>query len=615
VIDVSGNFRAATRLGLKSIGAPFAILDASDGQEGSNWSRLLTDMRTLVVCRDVGEIASSFHQIQTCVDQGLFVLGIFDYELGYGLHKRLAKNLRDRGPLFRAVAFSSCELMKAEDIEELLSTLDGSVDSPAGIADLTQGVTEREYISAVERIQEYIDAGDCYQANFTFQLAFDYFGSPAHLYSRIRDRQKVGFGALIALPSEFILSFSPELFVRRHGNTLTVKPMKGTIRRGKDAAGDAALHALLLDSEKDRAEHIMIVDLLRNDLGRVAHTGSVNVERLFEVETYRTLMQMTSTITAEASASTSLHEIFSALFPCGSVTGAPKIRCMEIIADAETAPRGVYCGAIGYIDPGGDFCFNVPIRTLVLDDRGRGTLGIGSGITHDSDPRSEYAECTLKGQFLTGADPGFQLIESLRGEKHAFPDMERHLERLALSARYFGFACDTSTVRAALVEHARTNVLLPSKTRVLLGKDGAISIDSSSLVAEFEPQRVLISQSPTYSEDLLLRHKTTSRQLYDRELIRANTAACFDVLFFNERAELTEGARSNIFLHIDGRWLTPPTSCGALPGTTRAKVLADPAYGATEQVLYRDDLHNADRILLTNAVRGVVDVTLDSDRN
>jgi para-aminobenzoate synthetase/4-amino-4-deoxychorismate lyase len=600
-----------TRPDLKA--TPFAILDASDGDETSRWSRLLTDMHALVVCHDVGQIASCFQQIQACLDRGLFVLGIFNYELGYGLHKPLANNLRDGRPLFRAAAFRSCELMKARDIEELLSALAGSNEAPAGVAALTQRVTEREYLDAVERIQRYIDAGDCYQANFTFQLAFDYFGTPAHLYARIRKRQTVGYGALIALPGEFILSFSPELFMRRQKNTLTVKPMKGTIQRDKNATRDAALRALLLNSEKDRAEHIMIVDLLRNDLGRVAQTGSVRVERFLDVETYQTLMQMTSTIAADIPANTSLYEIFKALFPCGSVTGAPKIRCMEIIADSEKEPRGIYCGAIGYIDPGGDFCFNVPIRTLILDDRGRGTLGIGSGITHDSDPHGEFAECTLKARFLTGADPGFQLIESLRGERHEFPDIERHLERLGVSARHFGFKFDSPTVRAALLEHARSSVLFPSKTRLLLGRDGAISMESSSLAGESGSQKVLISDSCTDSHDSLLRHKTTARHLYDSELTRANAATCFDVLFFNEREELTEGARSNVFLHIGGRWLTPPVTCGALPGITRAKILADPAYNATERVLYREDLHRADRILLTNAVRGIVDVALLSD--
>jgi para-aminobenzoate synthetase/4-amino-4-deoxychorismate lyase len=613
VIDAPAHFSPTTRPDQRLIGEPFAILDASDRSGSSNWSRLLTDMHTLVVCHNAGQIASCFGQIQTCVDQGFFVLGIFNYELAYGLHAPLAKHLHGREPLFRAAAFRSCELMHAGDMEELLSTLARNDESSAGIAALSQEVTEHDYMSAVERIQKYIDDGDCYQANFTFRLAFDYFGTPAHLYSRIRDRQKVGFGALIALPGEVILSFSPELFMRRHGNTLTVKPMKGTMPRGKDVNSDAALRAQLLKSEKDRAEHIMIVDLLRNDLGRLANTGSVTVDRLFEVETYQTLLQMTSTITAEIPANTSLHEIFSALFPCGSVTGAPKMRCMEILAEIEAGPRGVYCGAIGYIDPNGDFCFNVPIRTLVLDDCGRGTLGIGSGITHDSEPRSEYAECALKGEFLTGADPGFQLIETLRGGASKFQDIEHHLERLQTSARYFGFACDTARVRAALLEHAVSNALLPCKTRVLLGKEGLVSIESVPLTADVPSRMVRMSHSRTDSRDPLLRHKTTSRWLYDRELTRAKAAACFDAVFFNERGELTEGARSNVFLLIDGRWLTPPVSCGALPGIMRAKILADSAYGATEQVLYREDLARADRILLTNAVRGVVHVTLLSD--
>ena len=606
--------RVAENTRLLPWGTPFALLDASQGHDEVRWSRILHELHEEIVCREPEEIPACFRRIQACQAQGCHVLGLFNYEFSYGLHPRLAALLPPAHTMFRALAFKRHKELTHAEIDAWLAKHAPHTDSPSGIAAVRQSVTEQEYLRAVERIQRYISAGDCYQANYTFQVGFDYFGSPLQLYRRLRERQPVGFGAFIALEDEYVLSFSPELFVRRAGNKLTVKPMKGTMRRGIDPAEDAFLRESLPQDEKNRAEHIMIVDLLRNDLGRLAKIGSVRVDRLFEVEPYRTLLQMTSTISAEVANSVSLQEIFAALFPCGSVTGAPKIRCMEIIGETEKTPRGIYCGAIGFIEPTGDCCFNVPIRTLLLDDHGHGSFGIGGGIVHDSRPPDEYAECLLKGSFVTGVDPGFQLMESVLCDERGYSNLELHLARLGASANYFGFAYDESAITARLEEH---RVALahraPRKTRLLLNKDGEIELESGPPLTDQCSRRVLVSRHRTNSADVLLRHKTSARKLYDRALGLAVEAGCFDALFFNERGELTEGARSNVFVRLDGAWYTPPLSCGLLPGVMRHRLLADPACAVAQRVLYAHDLARAERIWLTNAVRGVVDVSVWPD--
>ena len=591
----------------------YALLDASRDPEASGWSRLLVDLDQTIVCSTADDVGPSFAAIERCLASGLHVLGLFDYEFGYALQPRLAPLRRGSRALFRALAFRRCERVDGAQIDAWLDERTAGLERPSGIANVRAAIARSRYLADVERIQQYIVDGDCYQANYTFGLDFEHYGDPVDLYRRIRERQRVSYGALIRLGDETILSFSPELFLRRDGETLTTKPMKGTLRRGTDALEDVYLGESLFEDDKNRAENVMIVDLLRNDLGRVATIGSVRVDRLFEVERYRTLLQMTSTISAQLRPNTSLLPIFEALFPCGSVTGAPKVRSMEIIAELESAPRGLYTGALGFIESGGDFCFNVPIRTLVLDPRGNGHLGIGSGIVHDSRPQDEYDECLLKAAFITSLDPGFELIESMYCDREGFRHLDLHLARLEASARYFGFRFDRDAIVHSLAAHRAG---LPDgdafKTRLTLAKEGRVDIASSALEpsAKPPPQYVTLSQTRTDSHDKLLRHKTTARALYDRELARAQREGLFDVLFFNERGELTEGARSNVFVEIEGSWHTPPIDCGLLPGVMRQQVLADRRYRASERTLNADDLARATAIMLTNAVRGTMRVSV-----
>jgi para-aminobenzoate synthetase/4-amino-4-deoxychorismate lyase len=484
----------------------------------------------------------------------------------------------------------------------------------AGVAALAATLDEAQFIAAVDRIRDYIRAGDIYQVNYTWALDFQTYGDPLALYARLRAAQPVRYGALVRVPGQTILSLSPELFLHGRAGVVTAKPMKGTARRGLMPEEDSARAACLIDSDKERAENVMIVDLIRNDLGRLAAPGGVRVERLFEIETYPTVLQMTSTVVADIG-SRSLGEVLRALFPCGSVTGAPKIRAMEIIAELEPGPRGLYTGALGWIAPGGDFLFNVPIRTLVIDEHGRGHLGIGSGIVADSDPAAEFAECGLKARFLTGLAPQFRLIESLRleaGARQPYPRLDAHLRRLGDSARYFGFRFDADAIRVRLLAHA-LGVPGPAahKTRLLLDAGGEVSIESSPLPAQTGEVvvKAVIAAARLDSRDTLLYHKTTHRPLYDAELARiAAIEGCFDAIFLNERGEIAEGARSNVFAMLDGKLFTPPVSAGLLDGVLRRRLVESGR--AVERTMYASDLRRAEAVYLGNAVRGLMRVEL-----
>jgi para-aminobenzoate synthetase/4-amino-4-deoxychorismate lyase len=466
-----------------------------------------------------------------------------------------------------------------------------------------------------------------YQLNFTAPWRIEAPGSAAALYARLRARQPVDYGAFLHWrQGRRILSFSPELFFRVEdaGGTrrITTRPMKGTAPRGRTTREDRERAEWLGNDPKNRSENVMIVDLLRNDLGRLARFGSVRAEKLFAVERYPTLWQMTSTVTAELREEVGFAEIFRALFPCGSVTGAPKVRAMQLLAELEDGPRGVYTGAIGYFSPHRTV-FNVAIRTLELQGE-RGTMGVGSGIVIDSDAADEYRECMLKAEFLTRAqdrmEEGFSLVESMLWQ-NGYPFLELHLDRLVDSAEYFGFPCERGPVRAALEEHARGFAGGPEdkaarKVRLLLDSEGALQITDEFLApggGEERVGRVRMAQTRTDPVDPMLFHKTTHRPVYAAAFHEAAQAGFDDVLFLNLRGEVTEGAISNIFVEKDGRWLTPPVDCGLLAGVYRRHLLETRA-DVEERVLYAGDLRAADAVYLANAVRGLRRVRIDWEK-
>lgn len=577
-----------------------------DPWRGRGACRLLRAPERLVVAHGPGEVAPALAEIERARARGLWAAGFLSYELGYLQEPRLAPLLPPQRdvPLLWMGLFRQAECLEAAAVRRWLPP------GEAGpVANVRASIDRAGYRVAFDRARSLIVSGDAYQINLTLKLTFDYHGDPRALYAALRRRQRVAHGAFIAAPDFHVLSLSPELFLSVRNGRATVRPMKGTSARGATLEADAAARDRLREDEKSRAENLMIVDLLRNDLSRLATPGSVRVTDLFSVETYRTLHQMTSGIEATLRQNTSFADLLMALFPCGSVTGAPKIRAMEIIRELEPLPRGVYCGAIGLLAPNGDAFFNVAIRTLLLRREGGGELGIGSGIVFNSDAEAEYDECLLKADFLTRPDPPLALIETLRWQEGGgYGLLQRHLDRLAGSAAWFALPYDDTTVRLALERAEGSFNGRPMRVRLLLDEDGATTVTAEPLPkpapgAGTAPLRWCFATRTVCSDDPFLYHKTTCRSLYDEELSRARAAGFDEALFRNERGELTEGAWNNLFVRRAGRLLTPPVSCGLLNGTLRQELLASGA--VVEAVLRPEDLIDAEAILFGNSVRGL----------
>jgi para-aminobenzoate synthetase/4-amino-4-deoxychorismate lyase len=626
----------------------FALLDDAGATDPQNTrSRLYTGHAGTLACFDATNWPQLLADMQAALARGLYAVPLLTYELGGHLLGIDAHAID--GPLAQVLLFERCERMTPPQVAAWLaqraadSDSDSDSDSdggPAGIGAVRANIGEVEFSAALGRIHGLIAAGDTYQVNYTYRLRFDAFGSIHRLYARLRARQPVPYGALVALPDGgALLSLSPELFIRHAGGELLARPMKGTApaadadKENGDADAEADADAenarrskALASDPKNRAENLMIVDLLRNDLGRVAQTGSVEVAKLFDVQRYSSVLQMTSTVRARLRPGVSLLEIFAALYPCGSITGAPKRRTMEIIRELEPAPRGIYTGAIGWFDPPaeaaaaeaapgadapmGDFCLSVPIRTLALQApaggvRG-GEMGVGAGIVHDSVTADEYAECQLKAHFLTGLENDFELFETIRASRdEGCRHRPRHLARMGQSACYFGIPFDAARAGAMLDE---TCAGFPTagnyRLRLALSQDGKFTVQYAPLAPISEPVGLLVSNQATEADALFARHKTSIRTRYDAAWRAAERQGGFDTLFFNRRGELTEGGRSNVFVRIDGRWVTPPLACGVLPGVMRAVLLGAPAWQAVETIITRDMLANADDLMVCNALRG-----------
>lgn len=582
----------------------FALLDADDG---AAW--LLTNFRCAIGASDPDAV---FAAVDVATNGGEWAILAADYELGACFDRAMVQPGASN-PRLRGWVFGCAERLDADALECFFA--DRLAEMPAhdricGVADAVLTLDAASHAAKVDQIRRWISEGDCYQVNLTFPVDFTAYGHPLALYARLRARQPVRYGAFVLTPEATILSFSPELFFERHGCRVVTRPMKGTAQRGATPEADARNRAALLASSKERAENVMIVDLLRNDLGRLAAPGGVNVEALCAIEAYPTLWQMVSTISADLP-DAPLRDIFRALFPCGSITGAPKIRAMARIAEMESGPRGLYTGALGWVAPGGDCRFNVAIRTLEIHAAGHARLGIGSGIVIDADPAREYAECLLKASFVTGFDPGFELIETLRLVEGVYPLMVLHLQRIESSALALGFACDLSAISERLAAVARECRDGAHRVRLTLAHDGRLSVQHAKMPADEQQWQIVVADEALDGDDYLLRHKTTARSRYDAALARlAAMPAVFDAIFCNTRGEVCEGARSNVYVERDGVLLTPPVSSGLLPGVMRRHLLESGR--AVERVLYRGDLLTAPAIYLSNALRGLFPVTLRS---
>ena len=569
--------------------APFVLLD--DARDGGG-AFLHAGPAQIVETREPDEIA-------TCLDllrgAGRQAAGFIAYEAGHALEPKLVPLCRrpaDEDPPL--LWFGLFDHVEPVDAGALLPDPDGAwAGAPRPLIDRS------EHADMVAAALAHIEAGDIYQANITFPAEVRTAGSPAALYAAIRQRARAGHSALIFTGSHWLLSFSPELFFTLDSGRITARPMKGTAAREAKSGADSEAARSLAEDPKQRAENLMIVDLLRNDLSRVSKPGSVRVPELFAVETYPTVHQMTSTVTAEIEDGLGAVDMIEAIFPCGSVTGAPKIRAMEIIDRLEQSPRGLYTGSIGHIAAEGGAALNVAIRTLVMrSGESLARIGLGSGIVADSDPTGEWRECLAKGRFVeTGRR--FDLIETMRYDpKEGFFELDRHLARMKASAMALDFAFDRHHARNEL-QTATFRLKQLCKLRLLLSRSGAMAIESRpSLEAPAEPVRVAIAPRRVDDGDFRLRHKTSDRAFYDE----ARSPDSFETLFTDEQGFLTEGSFTNLFVEHRGKLLTPPLSRGLLPGILREKLIDEGK--AVEEDLRPDDL--AAGFLIGNSARGLI---------
>ena len=595
----------------------FALLDDAGATAEKPRSRLYADLKATLYCHHADALPALLADMTQALAQGQHAVGVFHYELGAQL-QGIADWPGQPPVLATILIFSTCTHLSAEEVNVWLAQADDA--APSGFARLKASVDEAGYGEAVKTVRRYIEAGDTYQANLTFPLSFTAYGAPLALYRKLRARQAVPYGALLRLPDgQSILSLAPELFVAKEDSTLTARPMKGTAAASGQPAEDQRRSQALATQAKERAENLMIVDLLRNDLGRVAQLGTVKVPALFDVTRFGDVLQMTSTVQAQCRTDVSLADLFMALYPCGSITGAPKRRTMQILRELETAPRGVYTGAIGWFDAGrvgqqvGDFTLSVPIRTLVLQPPGpdglrEGKMSVGAGIVHDSKPQEEYAECLLKATFLTALPAGFTLFETLYASRlHGCRHVTLHLARLCASADFFGFRYDLAQIRQQLdAACAAFNHDQPARMKLSLFQSGAITIQCALLPALDQPVQLLLAAPVMQSDNVFLRHKTSLRSLYDAAWQNAEAHGAFDAIFFNQDGTVTEGGRSTIFIKKNGHWLTPPLAAGVLPGIMRSLLLADPALQAKEANLQQSDLREAQEVLACNALRGAL---------
>jgi para-aminobenzoate synthetase/4-amino-4-deoxychorismate lyase len=469
------------------------------------------------------------------------------------------------------------------------------------LGEWTPSVTRGEYAAAISAIKERIAAGDTYQVNYTFRLNAEFSGSPFDFFCDLATAQQGRYAAFVETDEFAICSASPELFFELKDGVITSRPMKGTMPRALTAEADRAVAKALKNSVKDRAENIMIVDMIRNDIGRVAEAGTVETLSRFDVEKYPTVWQMTSTVQGilkprmDTNGREKLAEIMKALFPCASITGAPKAKTMEIIQGLETSPRGVYTGAIGFIAPDGAAQFNVAIRTAVIQS-GQVEYGIGGGIVWDSNPEQEYQEAMSKAAILTKKMPEFQLLETMLYEPgQGIFLLERHLKRLADSAEYFDFSFN-ETIRDELLELSFDRLM---RIRLLVNKDGSFDLQTLEIPSADGQVKLAIAKEPVDSSDVFLYHKTTNRSVYEQA--KADFPEADDVLLFNERGEVTESCIANVVVELDGWKVTPPVSCGLLAGTFRDELLAKGEI--EERIITLADLKRAKAVWLINSVR------------
>ena len=564
----------------------------------TNTQRYYTDPVDILIADDPGDIDDIFAKLTQYHQEGYFIAGYLSYDLGYVFEDALSHRLAPKRPT-PLLNFGIFKTFERQAPTQLLYS------SQAPDLTLTPLWSEAEYSKRFSQVMDYIRAGDVYQINLTFPMTGPYDG-PAHtLYAAFRHRQKGRYGGVVHLGNApDIISLSPELFFRKEGRDMSMRPMKGTRPRSANSQIDEELRLNMRNDVKSQAENLMIVDLLRNDLSRISEPGSVKVPELFALETYGTLHQMTSRVVSKLTPDIDMKSIFQNLFPCGSVTGAPKIRAMEIIDDLETTPRGAYCGALGYIDPNGDACFNVGIRTLTLSGK-RLTYNVGSGLVYDSQAQDEYHECLLKADVLS--QPPADIIETcLWTPKDGIVRGKAHKARMMKSAKALGYPFNPAQYDA-LTEGIKTETN-DQHIRMTLSADGDLNLSQKDFVSLDRP-KIMVSPHKLSKKVQYSKHKISRRNFYDEERERLKALTGIDeVIFLNESGKLCEGSFTSIFIEKDGKLLTPALKTGILPGVLRAELLRSKKARTAD--LTEDDLLGAKNIYIGNSMRGLMPAAL-----
>ncbi len=578
---------------------PLVLFD--DMRPGGAAARLYKRPVDEVAAWSMGEVRPALDRLRAAIADGKHAAGFIAFDAAYALEPKLGPLARQgAGPLLWFGLFNGYRTLDA-------TGLDATLGDPAGAwtGRPVPRIERQDYLAAAAQVREHLFAGDFYQANLTFGCDVGLLGPPLAAYARLRRRARAGWGGVVRHPAGWLLSLSPEQFFTIRGRTIEAKPMKGTGRRRADPAEDQAEIAFLAADPKQRAENMMIVDLLRNDLARVAEPGTVAVPELFVVETYPTVHQMISRVTASLRDGIDPVTVLETLFPCGSITGAPKLAAIAALHNLEPEPRGAYTGSMGWIEPGGDASFNVLIRTLELADGANvARLGLGSGLVVDSRLDDEWAECLLKGEFVAPDGQDFDLIETMRFDPQAgVIDLDRHLDRLRSSADDLQFLFDRHGARNEL-QAATFRRKEPAMVRLLLSPKGSMAIELRPLP---EPQRgpvdVVVRPLPVDPADFRLRYKTTARRFLDQA---RRDGGAFEAIFTDPEGWLTEGSFTNLFVERDGKLLTPPAARGLLPGLLRQQLIDDGK--AEEADLTADDLKHGFRI--GNMVRGLIKARL-----
>ncbi|MFC2061021.1 aminodeoxychorismate synthase component I [Elusimicrobiota bacterium] len=527
-----------------------------------------------------------------------WLAGFFGYEMGYLFEKKFKYCDEADFPYALFGVYKEPEIFdhrKNKSVPEKMGSNDYQVSN------LRLNTSKSEYIDNIGILKEHISRGDIYQANYTIKYKFNFEGSAYGLYNDLKSRQAVAYNVFAGLGDSYIISISPELFFCKDKEHMEVKPMKGTLKRGRTSAEDERNREFLANDIKNKSENIMIVDLLRNDLAKISQYGSVKAEKLFEVEKYNTLFQMTSTIESRVKSNVIIYELIRSVFPSGSVTGAPKIRSMEIIRDLEKEKRNIYTGSIGFFQPDGSAEFNVAIRTILIN-KDKGEMGIGGGIVYDSAAEDEFDECRLKARFLTyDLADGFKLIETMLYDR-GYGNIGLHVERLKSSSEYFDYKFNENDILDGLNSIESGLGSEKYKVRLTLDKKGEVNVTAEKINSEEKDYKIIISDKKTDSEDISLYHKTTNRELYNCELKKAREKGYFDTIYLNEKNEITEGSITNVYIKKGDVFYTPPIECGLLNGVMRQIVIKE--YSIKEKIITKEELINADEVYISNSIEG-----------